>query len=218
MTATFPCSFLFPVIGCGSPHSQLLVARLRDGLKAIAAVRFGSVHLRDDPKFPKLRELPSETLMRVDTIGEAGLADLDCAWDCFFAEVKHPVHKGPVRNLFVWRCMQPIASHYRIQQRALLTHLRNRRHGQRLCDGKIIESSQFVPKLPPAIDILVRHIEDLVVRLIRNFERYCCSKENRRHAEQGAGHWCKRPAGVAAIERFLSAGWDVVGVSRRKPK
>jgi len=24
--------------------------------------------------------------------------------------------------------------------------------------------------------------------------------------------------GVAAIERFLSAGWDVVGVSRRKPK
>jgi nucleoside-diphosphate-sugar epimerase len=24
--------------------------------------------------------------------------------------------------------------------------------------------------------------------------------------------------GVAAIEKFLSAGWDVVGVSRRKPK
>jgi nucleoside-diphosphate-sugar epimerase len=24
--------------------------------------------------------------------------------------------------------------------------------------------------------------------------------------------------GVAAIEKFLSAGWDVVGVSRRKPE
>src|SRR5258708_2129463 len=104
--------------------------------------------------------------MRVDTICKAGLADLDCAQDCFFAEVKHPVHKRPVRNLFVWRCMQPIASHYRIPQRALLTHLRNSRHCQRLCDGKIIESSQFVPKLPPAIDISVRHIEDLVARLI----------------------------------------------------
>jgi LysR family transcriptional regulator for bpeEF and oprC len=38
--------------------------------------------------------------MRVDTICEAGLPDLDCAQDCFFAEVKHPVHKRPVRNLF----------------------------------------------------------------------------------------------------------------------
>src|SRR6266851_6766042 len=62
--------------------------------------------------------------------------------------------------------MQPIVSHYRIPQRALLTHLRNSRHCQRLCDGKIIESSQFVPKLAPAIDIPVRHIEDLVARLI----------------------------------------------------
>src|SRR5258708_1136636 len=32
MTATFPCSFLFSVIGCSSPHSHLLlVARLVDG-------------------------------------------------------------------------------------------------------------------------------------------------------------------------------------------
>jgi DNA-binding transcriptional LysR family regulator len=59
-----------------------------------------SAHLRNDPKFSKSGELPSETFMRVDTICEAGLPDLDCAQDCFFAEVKHPVHKRPVRNLF----------------------------------------------------------------------------------------------------------------------
>jgi len=41
--------------------------------------RPGSVYLRDDPKFPKLCELPSETLMRVDAIRKACLADLDCA-------------------------------------------------------------------------------------------------------------------------------------------
>ena len=39
----------------------------------------GSVCLRDYPEFSKLRELPSETLMRVDTIREASLADFDCA-------------------------------------------------------------------------------------------------------------------------------------------
>src|SRR5580693_10482509 len=68
--------------------------------------------------------------------------------------------------MFVWRCMQSIMSHYRIPEPALLTHFRNSRHRQRLCDGKIIESSQFLPKLPPAIDIPVRHIEDLVARLL----------------------------------------------------
>jgi hypothetical protein len=39
MTATFPCNLLPSAIGCSSPHSHsLLVARLVDGLKAIAAV------------------------------------------------------------------------------------------------------------------------------------------------------------------------------------
>src|SRR6266566_2963590 len=131
-----------------------------------ATMWHGSLCLRDYPELSKLRELPSETLMRIDAISEACLADLDCAQDCFLAEVKHPVHKGPVRNLLVWRCMQSITSHYRIPQRALLTHLRNSGHRQRLGDGKIIESSQFVPKLPPAIDVPIRHIEDLVARLI----------------------------------------------------
>jgi hypothetical protein len=37
------------------------------------------VSLRDYPEFPKLRELPSETLMCIDAICEAGLSDLDCA-------------------------------------------------------------------------------------------------------------------------------------------
>jgi hypothetical protein len=73
-----------------------------------------SVSLRDYPEFPKLRELPSETLMCIDAICEAGLPDLDCAQDCFFAKVMHPVHKRPVRNLFVWRWVQSIASHYRV--------------------------------------------------------------------------------------------------------
>jgi hypothetical protein len=51
-----------------------------------AAVAYGKVegarapvYLRDYPQFPKLRELPPETLMGVDTIHEAGLADFDCA-------------------------------------------------------------------------------------------------------------------------------------------
>lgn len=35
--------------------------------------------LRDYSKFPKLRELPSETFMCVDAIRKACLADLDCA-------------------------------------------------------------------------------------------------------------------------------------------
>ena len=38
-----------------------------------------SVYLRNYPEFPKLHELSSETLMRVDAISEAGLADLDRA-------------------------------------------------------------------------------------------------------------------------------------------
>src|SRR5260370_23493753 len=50
--------------------------------------------------------------------------------------------------------------------RALVNNRRNGRACQRLCDGKIIENSQFVPKLPPAIDITIRHIEDLIARLI----------------------------------------------------
>ncbi len=155
-------------VNCGRYERLLLIAeRVALWYANVAAEASCTVNndLRDDPKRPKLGELLSETLMRVDTICEAGLADLDCL-KMFLAEVKHPVHKRPVSNLFVWRCMQPIASHHRIPQRPLFTHLRNSRHGQRLCDGKIIESSQFVPKLPPAIDIPVRHIEDLVARLI----------------------------------------------------
>jgi hypothetical protein len=60
-------------------YSQKECASADEEDSRIFAQRLGRVLLRDDPKFTKLRELPSETLMRVDTICESGLADLDCA-------------------------------------------------------------------------------------------------------------------------------------------
>src|ERR1700684_4019550 len=82
-----------PAIRFGSPWEYHLFPEGRHNAEEEAFL--WSVHLRDDPKFPKPGELPSETLMRVDTICEAGLPDLDCAQDCFFAEVKHP---GPKKT------------------------------------------------------------------------------------------------------------------------
>jgi hypothetical protein len=67
---------------------------------------------RNDPHLPKTSQLTPEAYMCVDRVSETGVADLDCAQDRLFTEVEHPVHKRPVRNLFVWSCMQFIASHY----------------------------------------------------------------------------------------------------------
>jgi len=41
---------------------------------------------------------------------------------------------------------------------------------------------------------------------------------NHERDQQGTRHGCSGLLGVAAIEKFLSAGWEVVGVSRRKPE
>src|SRR5260370_6523097 len=47
-------------------------------------------------------------------------------------------------------------------QRSLLAHLGNSRHRERLCDWKVVEGSELIPQLPPAIDISVRYVEDFV--------------------------------------------------------
>src|SRR5580704_682431 len=110
--------------------------------------------LGNDAHIAKPGELPREALVRVDAIRKARLTNLDCAQDCFFTEVEHPVHERPVCNLVVWRGMQAIASNYRIPQRSLLAHLRNSRHRKRLCDWKVVEGGELIPQLPPAIDVL----------------------------------------------------------------
>src|ERR1700736_2804605 len=82
--------------------------------------------LGDDPQIAKPGELPREALVRVDAIGKACLTNLDCAQDCFFPEVEHPVHERPVCNLSVGRGMQAIAGNHCIPQKSLLAHLGNR--------------------------------------------------------------------------------------------
>jgi len=79
---------------------------------ASATMWHGSLSLRDYPELSKLRELPSETLMRIDAISEACLADLDCP---------ERLAQGPARHALVgcvtpqallerfWRCCFPTA-------------------------------------------------------------------------------------------------------------
>src|SRR5258708_29543940 len=43
-----------------------------------------------------------------------------------------------------------------------ISHLGNSRHRERLCDWKVVEGSELIPQLPPAIDISVRYVEDFV--------------------------------------------------------
>src|ERR1700681_3280853 len=118
--------------------------------------------LGDDAQIAKSGELPPKALVRVDAIRKACLTNLDGAQDCLFTEVEHPVHERPVGNLFVGRGMQAIAGNYGIPQRSLLAHLRNSRHRKRLCYWKVVEGSELIPQLPPAIDISVRYVEDFV--------------------------------------------------------
>src|SRR5882762_5619593 len=68
--------------------------------------------LRNDAHIAKSGELPPKALVRVDAIRKAGLTNLDCALDCLFAEVKHPVHECPVGDLVVGRGMQAIAGNH----------------------------------------------------------------------------------------------------------
>src|ERR1700732_4466329 len=65
--------------------------------------------LGDDAQIAKSGELPLKALVRVDAIRKACLTNLDCALDCLFTEVEHPVHERPVCNLVVGRGMQAIA-------------------------------------------------------------------------------------------------------------
>ena len=63
--------------------------------------------LGNDPQIAEPGELPPKALVRVDAIRKACLTNLDCALDCLFTEVEHPVHERPVCNMVVWRGMDP---------------------------------------------------------------------------------------------------------------
>src|ERR1700722_3871552 len=122
--------------------------------------------LGDDPQIAKPCELSPKALVSVDAIRKASLTNLDCAQDCFFPEIEHPVHERPVCNLVVGRGMQTIAGNHCIPERSLLAHLGNSRHRKRLCDWQIVEGGQIVPQLPPAIDISVRDVENFITCFI----------------------------------------------------
>src|ERR1700685_398210 len=122
--------------------------------------------LGDDPQIAKSGELPPKALVRIDAIRKARLANLNCAQNCFFPEVEHPVHERPVCNLVVGRGMQAIAGNHCIPQKSLLAHLGNSRHRKRLAESRIVESGEFIPQLPPAIDISVRYVEDFIACFI----------------------------------------------------
>jgi hypothetical protein len=64
---------------------------------------------RDDTEFAEPGKLPPEAVVCVDTIRKARLPNLDCAQDCFLAEVEHPVHERPVCDLSVRRGVQAVA-------------------------------------------------------------------------------------------------------------
>jgi hypothetical protein len=70
-----------PRFGQNPTDSGNLTVRQSINLRSyiFVRVRHELRSLRDYSEFPKLRELPSETLMRVDAICETGLANLDCA-------------------------------------------------------------------------------------------------------------------------------------------
>jgi hypothetical protein len=55
--------------------------------------------LGDNAQIAKSGELPPKALVRVDAIRKACLTNLNCAQDCLFTEVEHPVHERPVGNL-----------------------------------------------------------------------------------------------------------------------
>src|SRR4029077_15254365 len=118
--------------------------------------------LGDDAQIAKSGELPLKALVCVDAIGKACATNLDCAQDCLFPEVEHPVHERPVCNLVVGRDMEAIAGNHRVPQRSLLAHLRNSRHRKRLCDWKIVEGGELIPQLSPTINITVRYVEDFI--------------------------------------------------------
>src|SRR5580692_1358245 len=145
----------------GSPLWQFLEAASRTSRpqtdRSTQAGRLG-----DDAHLAKSGELAPKALVRVDAIRKACLTNLDRAQDGLVAEVEHPVHERPVCNLVVGRGMQAIAGDNGIPQRSLLVHLRNSGHGEWLCDGKVVEGGEFIPQLPPAIDISVRYVEDLI--------------------------------------------------------
>src|SRR5258708_9398877 len=150
MTAVLPSSFLVICLSPVGARTQVIELPLKATL------------LEDDAQFAKSGELPRKALVRVDAIRKACLTNLDCALDCLFTEVEHPVHERPVCYLVVGRGMQPIAGNHRIPQRGLLAHLRNSRHRKRLCDWKVVEGGELIPQLPPAIDISVRDVEDFI--------------------------------------------------------
>src|SRR5258706_11942979 len=95
----------------GSPNRQFSKAASRSSrLQTGASTRAGA--LGDDAQIAKPGELPPKALVRVDAIRKACLTNLDCAQDCLFTEVEHPVHERPVCNLLVGRGMQVIAGNH----------------------------------------------------------------------------------------------------------
>src|ERR1700730_12964676 len=58
--------------------------------------------------------------------------------------------------------MQAVAGDDGSPQRSLLAHLGNSGHRKRLRDGEGVKGGEFIPQLPPAINISVRQVEDLL--------------------------------------------------------
>src|ERR1700730_2829542 len=80
----------------------------RTGIRSRSSIKA----LGDDAHVAKSGELPPKALVRVDAIRKACLTNLDCALDCLFTEVEHPVYERPVCNLVVGRGMQAIAANH----------------------------------------------------------------------------------------------------------
>src|SRR3984893_6613070 len=148
-----------------SPNPQFLEAASRSSrLQTGASTQAGP--LGDDAQIAKSGELAPKALVRVDAISKACVTNLDCAQDCLFTEVEHPVHERPVCNLAVGRGMQTVAGNHGIPQRSLLAHLRNSGHSEWLRDCQVVEGGELIPQLPPAIDISVRYVENFIARFV----------------------------------------------------
>src|ERR1700730_1450104 len=66
----------------------------------------------DDAHIAEPGELAPKALVRVDATRKACLTNLDCAQDCLFTEVEHPVHERPICNLVVGRGVQAVVGNH----------------------------------------------------------------------------------------------------------
>ncbi len=104
--------FFTPIVDDPFAYGQIAAANaLSDvyamGGRPLTALNImGGVHrqfLGDDAHIAKPGELPPKALVCVDAIRKACATNLDCAQECLFPEVKHPVDERPVCNLVVGR-------------------------------------------------------------------------------------------------------------------